>query len=200
MTFTDGTGLRLVHVERDDTTPAVRWKVIGSGWRTASLTGEFTDGGADGGTVDGTVDGTGDGTGAPADGARAPEQLIRDRVRAAGVPVTTVTPQAPRLLLGVSVAAAVGLVLVIIGAPQPRRATKWAWFWLMLVPGGLTQLGWLAVEAPWSERANRLPEPRPHRQQPEDTRFTGGWSFLLSVALTAALGWVGWRVGGWLAG
>lgn len=32
---------------------------------------------------------------------------------------------------------------------------------------------------------------RPHRQEPEDTRFTGGWAFLLSVALTAALGWAG---------
>lgn len=77
------------------------------------------------------------------------------------------------------------LGLLIFG-PQPRWATKWAWFWLTLAVGPL----WLAFV---------LFEPVPlwiKHPLPAVKRFTGGWSFLLSVfvlgPLAAALlpGWV----------
>ncbi len=209
VTFPDGTRLAPPDLDPDGTGPAVRWKVAGSGWRSASLTrGDVSDGGpapgtgpgpgADDGTGPGPGPGPDDGTGV--DGAQTSvEQLVRNQVRAAGVPVTTTTPRAPRLLISLATLASIALVLVLIGAPQPRRATKWAWFWLMLVPGGVTQLVWLAVEAPWSERANRLPEPLPDRQQPADTRLTGGRSFLISAVLGLVVGWLGGQLGGWLA-
>jgi hypothetical protein len=242
--FSDGTAPRTLQLHSVDREPAVRWKVVGSGWRSASLAagpadildpdragfgttgaGPGTDDGADPGTGDtggtdgtdpgtdgtgGTYYGTGPGTESEAGGPDAAaagqddtqtavRQAIQRRAQALGVPVSTGSPRTPRLLAGLAQLAAVLLVLVLIGAPQPRRATKWAWFWLMLVPGGLTQLAWLAVEAPWSERANRRPEPRPHGDQPADARLTGGRSFLLSGILGLVLGWIGWQVGGWLA-
>jgi hypothetical protein len=186
---------------RDDPGARVRWKVVGSGWRVASLSGASAGAlGPAGGfvTSSGTIGPDGvvvDDVGADPDG-----QAVRRRVEAAGIPIATTAPQVPQLLGGLSALAGVLLILVMIGAPQPRRATKWAWFWLLLVPGGLTQLAWLAVEAPWSERANRQPEPLPHKVQPADGRLTGGRAFLVSVLLSVLIGWFGWQLAGWLAG
>lgn len=62
------------------------------------------------------------------------------------------------------------LGLLIFG-PQPRWATKWAWFWLTLAVGPL----WLVFV---------LFEPVPlwiKQPLPVVKRFTGGWSFLLSI-------------------
>ena len=194
----------------DEPTAHVRWKVIGSGWRVASLSdasvGAVLDPDLAGG---GTGFQTGTATIGPdgvvvdpvdtTDGLGPIRQAIQRRAEAAGVPVAATVPEVPQLLLGLSTLAGVILVLVLIGGPQPRRATKWAWFWLLLVPGAVTQLAWLAIEAPWSERTNRRPEPLPHKDQPAARPVTRGRALLVSVLLGALLGALGWLVAGWLA-
>lgn len=150
--------------------PVVRWKVVGSGWRTADLT-------------------------ADAAGAQ-----VQDRVQTAGVPISAGSDRAARLLVSLAILTGMVLVLVLLGSPQPRRATKWAWFWLLLVPGGLGQLAWLAFEAPWSTAANRRPEPWPHQQQTHDTRLTGGRALLIAVVLGVVTAGLGTVAADWLAG
>ena len=69
----------------------------------------------------------------------------------------------------------VGLGLLIAG-PHPWRATRWAWFWLLFPPVG--SVVFLLLSGPTAG----VPGPRnPHR------RLTGGWAFLLSLPLAAAL-------------
>jgi hypothetical protein len=69
-----------------------------------------------------------------------------------------------------------GLVLLIAGS-QPRRATRWAWFWLMSAAPPVGFLAFLLLGG--------LLSPRP----PADLgrRLTGGWAFLLSILISAAL-------------
>lgn len=77
------------------------------------------------------------------------------------------------------------VILALLTGPQPRRATKWAWFWLLGLPLGLGFLALLAMEAPWSARAVRRPEPLPHDKQRDlpggDPRLTGGWAFVITT-------------------
>jgi hypothetical protein len=69
----------------------------------------------------------------------------------------------------------VGFALLVAG-PQPWRATRWAWFWLLFPPVGSVVFVLLSGPTPG------IPGPRdPHR------RLTGGWAFLLSLPLAAAL-------------
>ena len=178
----------------------VRWEVTGGGRRVAALSDGV--GAADPGDWSGEVN-LSDGSDLP---GRQPsteaevEQDLRRRVEAAGVPVGEPGGHWPERALWLSGITALLLLLVLVGGPQPRRATKWAWFWLMLVPGGITQLAWLAAEAPWSGPARRRPEPRPHRQQPDDPRLTGGRAVLLAIAVGILLGVAGRQLAGWLAG
>lgn len=76
--------------------------------------------------------------------------------------------------------AAFGLFLAWLGflvtGPQPWRATRWAWFWLAIPPVGV--LAHLLLSGP----TPGIPAPR----RPE-RRLTGGWAFLVYVAVTAAL-------------
>ena len=68
-----------------------------------------------------------------------------------------------------------GLGLLIAG-PRPWRATRWAWFWLLMPPVGIV------VHLVLSGPTPGVPGPRdPHR------RLTGGWAFLLSLALSSVL-------------
>ena len=65
---------------------------------------------------------------------------------------------------------------VLVAGPQPWRATRWAWFWLLMPPVGA--IAFLLASGP----TPGLPGPRdPHR------RLTGGWAFLLSLALLSVL-------------
>jgi hypothetical protein len=67
-------------------------------------------------------------------------------------------------------------LFVLIAGPQPWRATRWAWFWLQLPPLGA--IAFLLASGP----IPGAPHPgSPHR------RLTGGWAFLLSIALTGIL-------------
>ena len=63
------------------------------------------------------------------------------------------------------------LVLLVSG-PRPWRATGWAWFWLLSTPVGV--LAYLVLSGP----TPLVPAPRPHSR-----RLTGGWAFLLALAL-----------------
>jgi hypothetical protein len=159
----------------------VRWRTDGAGWRVADLNGVRVDG-----------------PGLPS--MPASEADVRRLAATAGVPVAERMPGPAATLVRVATVTSIVLVVLMIGGPQPRRATKWAWFWLLLVPGGLTQLAWIAVEAPWSRRANRRPEPPPHRRDVPDGRLTGGWSFLFAFVLGGVLTVLGTAVASWLAG
>jgi hypothetical protein len=67
------------------------------------------------------------------------------------------------------------LVLLVTG-PEPWRATRWAWFWLLTPPIGTIVFLLLSGPTPG------LPRPaRPGR------RLTGGWAFLLAVAVSGVL-------------
>lgn len=193
------TSTYLPGLDREGAETVVRWRPAGAGWRTARLDPTFADGpygvDLDREDPDGSVV-----TGPDVDGIARSETVIRARAAAAGVPVVDRGPDAAHRLVRISTIVSLLLVLVLIGGPQPRRATKWAWFWLMLVPGGVTQLAWVALEAPWSSRANRRPEPLPHRDQPGDTRLTGGWAFLLCLPVSIAVALAGWSVASWLTG
>ena len=163
----------------------VRWKVVGSGWRSAVLSADFGGGGDD-------SDGLQLGVGRDA-------EVIRARAQAAGVPVTTGGGGPAHTLTVLASLTAGLLVLVLAGGPQPRRATKWAWFWLVVVPGGVGALAWVALEAPWASGANRRPEPLPHARQPEDSRLTGGRAFVIAGALALVGSGLGTVAADWLA-
>lgn len=179
----DGSDFLPASLRDDDSETVVRWKLVGGGWRVASLGDEqlAPDPSAGEGSIDRAWDD------------------VRTQAEAAGVPVSLSGPGTPRLLIQLARLAETALVLVLIGAPQPRYATKWAWFWMLLVPGGLGALAWIAVEAPWSSRANRHPEPLPHNQQPDDRRLTGGRSLAITFALGILLSILAAPLATWLS-
>lgn len=166
-----------------DTHPVVRWKLVGSGWRMASA--------GDGSLSPGLSEGVGS--------VDVAENDVRRQAAAAGVPVSQSGPATPRRLIRAAAVVEVLLVLVLIGSPQPRYGTKWAWFWMLLLPGGLGHLAWIAAEAPWSSRANRRPEPLPHSQQPSDRRLTGGRALVLSGVLGVLIAILAGPAASWLA-
>jgi hypothetical protein len=61
---------------------------------------------------------------------------------------------------------------VLVAGPEPWRATRWAWFWLLSPPVGSIVLLLLSGPTPG------LPRPRWTNR-----RLTGGWAFLLALAL-----------------
>jgi hypothetical protein len=90
-------------------------------------------------------------------------------------------------LFGWAVPAVVGMVaffLLVVGfgllvtGPQPWRATRWAWFWLLASPVGA--IAFLLL----SGRTPGLPTPKDLTR-----RLTGGWAFLLALALIAVFPW-----------
>jgi hypothetical protein len=166
-----------------DPHPVVRWKIVGSGWRVASAgEGQISP---DPSQTVGSVD--------------AVENDIRHQAEAAGVPVSLSGPRPPRLLIPIALVGQLVLVLVLIGSPQPRYATKWAWFWILLLPGGLGHLAWISVEAPWSSRANRRPEPLPHSRQSDDRRLTGGRALVISAVVGVLVSVLAGPAASWLA-
>lgn len=66
-----------------------------------------------------------------------------------------------------------GTVLLAGNGPEPWRATKWAWIWLTLFGGPLGCTAYLLAGGPLG-----LLRPRDL-----DRRLTGGWAFLLAMAL-----------------
>lgn len=80
-------------------------------------------------------------------------------------------------------AVALMALMVIIFGPQPRLATKWAWFWTVSAMPPLW-LAFLALEPVpiWRRRA----------MAPRLERFTGGWAFLLAIALGAIWQTIAW--------
>ena len=78
-----------------------------------------------------------------------------------------------------AVAAAVGLwtfLLLITGDP-PWRATRWAWFWLLGLVPPVGIVAFLLLGG----RTGRWPPGRP------DERLTGGWAFLLALAVNSVV-------------
>jgi len=71
----------------------------------------------------------------------------------------------------------VGTVLRLVFEERLRRATRWAWFWFVLLTPPVGPLAFLLLGGPTSGDG---PAPA--------TRLTGGWAFLLALALGAALG------------
>lgn len=67
---------------------------------------------------------------------------------------------------------------LLIGGPEPWRATRWAWFWLLTAPVPVAALAFLLLAGP----TPLIPAPR----RPAN-RLTGGWAFLMSVMIAAAL-------------
>lgn len=73
----------------------------------------------------------------------------------------------------------IGVVALVLlgGGREPRRATRWAWFWLLWLAPPLGFVAFLVLSGALSWR------PRAELGQ----RLTGGWAFLLSTAIGAAL-------------
>jgi hypothetical protein len=181
--FADSSSFSPPTLRDADSHPVVRWKLVGGGWRVASA-GEGSISPDPSQSV-GSVD--------------IAENAVRRQAEAAGVPVSLSGPVAPRRLIQAAMVVEVLLVLVLIGSPQPRYATKWAWFWVLLLPGGLGHLAWIAAEAPWSSRANRRPEPLPHGTQPDDRRLTGGRALVISTVLGILVAILAGPAAAWLA-
>ncbi len=81
-------------------------------------------------------------------------------------------------VLGLTLAALVGLVGLLAVGPATRRATPWAWFWLLVTPfAPLVAVALLTFGYP----TRFLPPGREGRRG-----LTGGWAFLLSLVLSGA--------------
>ena len=83
-------------------------------------------------------------------------------------------PRWANVLAIVTVLASFGL---LVAGPKPRLATRWAWFWLFCVAPPLSTLAFLLLGG------SVVAGQREHRGR----RLTGGWAFLLSIVLKAAL-------------
>jgi hypothetical protein len=83
-------------------------------------------------------------------------------------------PRWAHVLAIVTVLASFGL---LVAGPKPRLATRWAWFWLFFVAPPLSTLAFLLLGG------SVVASQREHRGR----RLTGGWAFLLSIVLKAAL-------------
>jgi hypothetical protein len=77
----------------------------------------------------------------------------------------------------VGVALLLGTLALIIAGPQPRRATRWAWFWLLWLAPPLGALVFLLLGGSTGSLSPKKGE----------KRLTGGWAFLLSIVVGAAL-------------
>lgn len=78
------------------------------------------------------------------------------------------------LVLAVPIVWVAAVTLVVTG-PVPWRATRWAWFWV--VTTGVGVLAFLLLSGP----TPGVPRPRSRRV------LTGGWAFVLSLVVGAAL-------------
>jgi hypothetical protein len=76
----------------------------------------------------------------------------------------------------VAFALVLGGLATLVAGPQPWRATRWAWFWLALPPVG--SIAFVLFSGP----TPLLPTPRDPTR-----RLSGGWAFLLAIALLAML-------------
>ncbi|MCD4525325.1 hypothetical protein [Nocardioides sp. cx-173] len=70
-------------------------------------------------------------------------------------------------------------LLGVLTSGRPWRATRWAWFWLVLGAAPVAVPAYLLLAG----RAAGVPHPRPGAY-----RLTGGWAFLLSVAVGTLVG------------
>lgn len=66
-------------------------------------------------------------------------------------------------------------LVLLIGGPQPWRATRWAWGWLFVLGPPVATVAYVLLGGP-------LGAPRPRNAV---RRLTGGWAFLLFLALFA---------------
>ncbi|MCW2790950.1 MAG: hypothetical protein JWO76_48 [Nocardioides sp.] len=73
-----------------------------------------------------------------------------------------------------------GALLVLMAGPSPWRATRWAWFWLLGLASPLGVIAFLLLSGPL--RRTPVAAPRDPAR-----RLTGGWAFLLVVAVSGAV-------------
>jgi hypothetical protein len=78
----------------------------------------------------------------------------------------------PGWLAGVALTAMLATFTLVVTGPSPWRATRWAWFWLMWTPIGAVAFAVLSGPV-WP-----LSTPAAGRRG-----LTGGWAFLLSIAI-----------------
>lgn len=86
----------------------------------------------------------------------------------------------------------VALIMLVAG-PEPRRATRWAWWWILYfgnIPGALAflVLGEPREPEPPEGVQDRLPGESHPGATTQETRLTGGKSFLLSVFVVQIVG------------
>ncbi|MGZ4495625.1 MAG: hypothetical protein ACXVWU_13050 [Nocardioides sp.] len=77
----------------------------------------------------------------------------------------------PRWMGPAALLAMLATFVLLVAGPQPWRATRWAWFWFLGTP---VALAFLVLSGP----TPLVPAPHPHSR-----RLTGGWAFLLALAL-----------------
>ena len=126
------------------------------------------------------------------DGQRPVVNALEAAARRHGHEIT-VSTDALALQSGAAAARGVGALLtliaivVLVTGPQPRRLTKWATFWvIVLLPLSAGAIWWLLREAPWSRRANAVPEPEPGAagvMVGEHWRQGGGRAFLVCLLI-----------------
>lgn len=97
--------------------------------------------------------------------------VVRDRLSWSGS--SMLGWELPGWFGSVGLLALLATLVLMVSGPQPWRATGWAWFWLLSTPVGA--LSFLVLSGP----TPLVPAPRPGGR-----RLTGGWAFLLALALT----------------
>ena len=98
-------------------------------------------------------------------------------------------------LIWLTVLVTILMIGVVIRGPQPRRMTKWAAFWACLFQLNVGIFYLLLRDAPWNERMNALPEPKPgvagvvvNPVTNERIRRYGGWTMCIGFGLLTSLG------------